>query len=193
MQELIRVVGLDLSLTSTGMSDGQAHVTFTTTPDECIEDRLMRIREECLGFVMATDDRPVARLVVVEDEAWSKAKQTGHAELSALRLMVRCALRAYRIPFAMVPPSTLKLYTTGNGRATKQQMAVAVTERHGIDLSAVKVKDGRYDQVDAAALAAMGYAYIGQPLPTQGPPAPMRSMLAVDWPDSATALQLYAN
>ena len=55
-------------------------------------------------------------------------------------------------------------FTTGYGKATKQQMAEITGSRYGIDWSAIKVKDGRYDQVDALALAAAGYSRAGQPL-----------------------------
>ena len=60
-------------------------------------------------------------------------------------------------------------------------MQQAVLDRHKVDFAGVKVKDGRYDMVDAFALAAMGYARIGQPLLTFGPPPPLKSLLAVDW------------
>ncbi len=181
MRGPLRVVGLDLSLTSTGMSEGDLHWVAQTSSDDPIEYRLDWI----INRVKAITEpwtRPPAVLVVVEDGAPSKNAQPGHEELAALRLMVRHLLWSRDIPFAMVRPTTLKAYTTGSGTATKARMVQAVKDRHGIDLSGVMVKDGKYDMADAAALAAMGYAFIGQPLPTTGPPARMDSMLAVKWP-----------
>lgn len=179
MTELLRVVGLDLSLTSTGMSDGHEHRVVQTSPDGSLEARLARIAYKVEHFVGlgATD------LAVIEGGAFSRGTQSQAAEiLSGLRLMIRVNLFELGIPFAMVTPTGLKLYTAGHGKATKAQMVQAIKDRHGIDLSQWKVSQGRYDVADSVGLAAMGYARLGQPLPTQGPPAPRASLNAVKWP-----------
>lgn len=194
----LRVVGLDLSLTSTGASDGQSVHAFQTSPTEVIEDRMIRLANQCLGFVLSptqwTDAQPMGKradLVCLEGAAFG-AKGDAVDQLAGLRWLIRTRLRRMGVPFAIVSPTGLKAYTAGNGRATKAEMVRAVSERHGLGLSHVKLKDGRSDMADAYALAAMGYAYVRQPLPTTGPPAPLASLLAVKWPDAATALQLAA-
>jgi Holliday junction resolvasome RuvABC endonuclease subunit len=177
------VVGLDLSLTSTGMSDGFVSRATQTGKDNPIESRLKYIRSSVGRFVSGQDpERPWADLVVIEAGAFSRNLQTGHEELAALRYLIRVLMTEYYIPFAMVPPTTLKAYTAGHGKATKSEMVTALYERHGVDLSGVKVKDGRYDIADATALAAMGYEWLGEPLPTAGPPPPRKSLVAVQWP-----------
>ena len=179
----LRVVGLDVSLTSTGMSDGTAHRVTQPAVDDPLEQRMIRIVDASLSFVLGHGPVVTADLVVIEAGAFSRAGQSQGAEvLSALRYMVRCNLFGHGVPFAMVTPTGLKAYTTGRGQATKPQMVQAMKDRHGIDFTGVKVKDGRYDLADGAALAAMGYAHLGQPLPTGGPPAPLASLLAVKWP-----------
>jgi Holliday junction resolvasome RuvABC endonuclease subunit len=179
-----RVVGLDLSVTSTGMSDGLNHEVVQPPPDMTIERRLNRVADRVGSFVAGFGGGTPADLVVIEAGAFSRGAQSVSAEwLAALRYHVRIGLWRMGIPFAMVPPTTLKAYTTGSGKATKKQMVDAVRARHDIDLSGRLVKDGRYDVADAVALAAMGYAYLNDPLYTQGPPPPMRSLLAVKWPD----------
>lgn len=181
-----RVIGLDLSLTSTGMSDGVQHRAVQTGPDEDMEPRLHRLVSSVCSFARGNETFPQqADLAVIEASAFSRNMQKGHEELAALRYMVRHGLWQLGIPFALVPPSTLKLYTAGHGKATKAEMVSALAARHGLDLSAVKVKDGRYDQADAFALAAMGYAWIGSPLPTEGPPPPRASLMAVLWKSPA--------
>lgn len=190
----LRVVGLDMSLTSTGVSDGQSLHAFQTGPEDPIEHRLDHLVWKCSQFVMAPTlaeewfpEDKAADLVVIEGPAYSRNSQTGHEELAALRYMMRVRLTHLKIPFAIVSPSALKSYTAGNGRATKQQMLAAMTVRHGLDLGHVKVKDGRYDMADGYALAAMGYDRVGQPIPSQGAPAPRKPLLSVDWP------QLYSD
>lgn len=172
-----RVVGLDLSLTSTGMSDGTTHHVFGTRPtDGSVESRLAAVVDSVYRFTRLDGGDPC--LVVIEDEAWSRSSQPGHAELSALRLMVRVELWRRGVPFALVAPSTLKKYTSGNGRASKPEMVAAVAERYGVDFGQIKVSHGRYDLADACALAAMGQARMGADVPAAFP----ASLDAVQWP-----------
>lgn len=187
----LRVVGLDLSLTSSGISDGQSAHVIQTGPDELLEARLDRLVRGVVSFVLSptqwTDTQPqgtLADLVVIEGASYG-SKGSGVEQLSALRLMVRHRLWRMAVPFALVAPPTLKLYTTGNGKATKPQMVAAVDERHMTGFASVKVKDGRDDLADAFALAAMGYDHVGQPLPAHFPaPPPHRpSLLTPKWPD----------
>ncbi|AMD42802.1 RuvC-like resolvase [Streptomyces phage Xkcd426] len=180
----LRIVGLDLSVTSAGMSDGRTHWVTQTSSDDPIEYRLDRIVVRAMAFVHGAGDwGQDADLVVIESGAFSRGAQNEGAEwLSALRYLVRVRLWQGGFPFAMVTPTTLKAYTAGHGKATKAEMVSAVFNRHGVDLSKVMVKDGRYDMADALALAAMGYAQVGQPLKTEGPPPPRKSLLAVKWP-----------
>jgi Holliday junction resolvasome RuvABC endonuclease subunit len=189
-----RVIGLDLSLTSTGLSDGQSVHVIQTAAGDPLEARLDSLVRGVVSFALSptqwTDTQPqgtVADLAVIEAPAWSQASGVGHEELSALRVMVRHRLWRLAVPYALVPPTTLKKYTTGSGKATKREMVAALYGRHGLDLQRVLVTDGRYDQADAYALAAMGYDHIGQPLPSQGPPhaVPVHKACldAVRWPE----------
>lgn len=184
-----RVVGLDLSLTSTGLSDGRSSLVVQTAPEDGpTEARFEQILTGLRSFVYCgtgpSDPDRIADLVVIESGAFSRGAQAASAEqLSGLRYLVRHWLWFVHIPFALVTPTGLKAYVTGKGVATKQQVAAAVAERYGVDYSDIRVKDGRYDMVDAFGLAAMGYHHLGAPLPRVGPPAPLKSLNAVKWPD----------
>lgn len=188
-----RVVGLDISLTSAGVSDGQSAHAIQTSPTERLEARMDRIVRGCVSFALSptqwTDSQPqgtIADLAVIEAGAFSRGAQSEAAEiLSALRFMVRHRLWRLGIPYALVSPTCLKTYTTGYGKASKQDMVAAVDERHRAGLASVMVKDGRYDQADAYALAAMGYDHMGWRLPNYFPAMPPRheSLAAVKWPE----------
>lgn len=183
-----RVVGLDLSLTSTGVSDGHTTFVVPTAPGLMTEARLNHILKTVTRFVLGPlGESDEADLVVIEDGAFSRGAQSSGAEiLSALRYMVRTKLWHMDVPFAMVPPTTLKKYTTGDGRASKQDMLHTVHARHAPHsdvLTGVKVSHGLYDMADALALAAMGYARISHPLTTQGTEPYRPSLDAVTWPD----------
>jgi Holliday junction resolvasome RuvABC endonuclease subunit len=187
------VIGLDISLTSTGVSDGQSAHVIQTGTDQPLEERMDRIIRGIVAFALSptqwTDDFPQgtgADLAVIEAGAFSRGAQSQAAEiLSALRFMARHRLWRLGIPFAMVAPSTLKLYTTGHGSASKMDMVAAVDERHMTGLATIKVKDGRYDRADAFALAAMGYDRVGHRLPQHipAPPPHRESLDAVVWPE----------
>ena len=181
----VRVVGLDMSLTSTGMSDGETHRAVQTSADERLEARLDRLTRAVVQFVLGTADWPrEATLAVMEDGVFVR-KGTGHEELAALRLMTRTRLWRLDIPVALVRPTTLKAYTTGDGKASKDQMVAAVDERHGTELVKLPKSHGRYDQADALALAAMGYHRVqGQPLPQHFPARPPYAppLDVVAWP-----------
>lgn len=190
--DLFRVVGLDLSFTSTGMSDGRSVHAFKTSPDETTEARMDRILCQVVTFVYSptqwTDAQPAGKradLVVIEGAAFG-SKGDAVDQLAGLRWLVRHKLYRLGIPFAIVAPATLKAYTTGYGQATKPMMVSALAERHGLDLKPYKIAHGKYDMADAYALAAMGYAVLKQPIPAVGPPAPLKSLLAVKWPELPT-------
>lgn len=174
----LRVVGLDLSLTSTGMSDGVETRVVQTGASEQMEARLDRITQRVWHYVVSAD------LVVIEGSSFG-SRGPGHEELAALRLMVRTGLWKLGIPFAMVPPTTLKKYLTSHGGATKQLVVASVDARYGLDLTSFKVRDGRYDRADALGLAAMGHDHVGQPLPEWDMAAkPHRASLeSVAWPE----------
>lgn len=171
-----RVLGLDLSLTSTGISDGYNVAAIRTGPDSgSLEARTDLILDGILAF----GDAP--HLAVIEGAAFG-AKGSAVDQLAGLRAVVRFQLYKLGVPFAEVPPTTLKAYTCGYGKGSKQQMVAALEARHQLDLSMHKVTHGKYDMADAFALAAMGHHLLGQPLPAAGPPPRMDGFLKVPWP-----------
>lgn len=172
----MRVVGYDLSVTSTGLSDGYRTDVIQTGPDEPMEARFDRLLRGCVSFALTGGGTGLA---VIEGPSYGSQGQ-GREVLDALRIALRHRLWRLDIPYAMVPPTTLKLWTSGNGRATKPEMVAAVADRFGHDLTGIKVKDGRYDLADATALAAMGLARVGRPMGEAANPA---SLDVVNWPD----------
>jgi Holliday junction resolvasome RuvABC endonuclease subunit len=183
MTEMLRVVGMDLSLTSSGVSDGWVCHAFHTGPGKRIEHRLDYLARSVVQFADGPG-KPPCDLAVIEGPAFSRSGP-GHEELAALRLMVRTALWRRGVPVAIVPPTTLKLYTTGHGNSPKSEMVRWLDARHGTDFAGVLVKDGRYDQADAFALAMMGRAHVGQPLPVLAGFETLKSecLDKVEWPE----------
>lgn len=144
-----RVVGLDLSMTATGIAwcDG---TTYTVKTKQTGDLRLLDIIDE---ISRAVDGRGLA-LVVIED-------LPTHAKSAGITGMVQGAARAYllrrSVPYVTVPPATLKKFATGRGNCGKPEMAVALFKRFDRELP-------DDNQVDALWLRAAGHQLLGAPL-----------------------------
>jgi crossover junction endodeoxyribonuclease RuvC len=79
------------------------------------------------------------------------------------------------IPLAVVPPSTLKKFATGNGAASKIDMCVAAANRFGLE-------SVNKDEADGLWLAAAGLQHYGWPM-VRLPQAQVVALSKVEWPD----------
>lgn len=177
IKPLIRegALGLDLSLTSTGIASSLGWCTRLRPRDRGLERLraiVTRVREYAKGYP----------LVVIEGPAYSRAGQAGHDELSALRWMVRDVLDRAGHPIAIVPPTTLKLWATGKGNASKIDMVRAMTDRFpGSGLTSP-------DEADALALADMGAAWLDTAHPGLSA-TEQRAIKGVAWPEAEVTLR----
>jgi Holliday junction resolvasome RuvABC endonuclease subunit len=141
----IRIGGLDLSITSTGFArtDGTTGLVVTKQTDG---DRRITIIRDAL--MEAVGD---AQAVVLE-RAPATLKGYAGEPLQQLQGAVRAALMDRGIPYAVVPPSTLKLFATGHGNSPKSELAVAAYKRAGVEFE----RDKGGDQCDAWWLRMAG-------------------------------------
>jgi len=144
-----RVLGLDLSLTATGicMPDGSTLTLKTQSKDG--DRRLVAIAHTIRHA--ATDG---ADLAVIED-------LPTHAMSAGITGMVhgvaRAALIEAGVPYALVSPATLKAYATGKGSGDKTPMAMAAYKRAGIEFPDDNQCDGWW-------LRIAGLDWLGHPL-----------------------------
>ncbi len=180
----MRVVGIDLSLTSTGIcvvlghgpspdisvyrhrSEGRAGATLTER-----FARLRDIRWAVLDAVGADDD-----LVVIEAPSLGQSRQAGTHDRAGLWWTVVQALMARGIPVAEVPPSVRAKYATGAGNAGKDTVLAAVVRRYP------QVEVSGNDEADALVLAAMGARHLGEPIDSL-PQVHLAAMSKVRWPE----------
>ena len=164
-----RVLGLDLSLTATGvcLTDGTTLTIKTRQKDG--DRRLVHIADAIASLV---GDGSTVDLAVVED-------LPKHAMAAGITGMVHGVVRAVLlragIPYTLVVPATLKAYATGKGSGDKTPMAMAAYKRAGREFA-------DDNQCDAWWLRAAGLDWLGQP--EFDLPKTQRERLAkAAWPD----------
>jgi crossover junction endodeoxyribonuclease RuvC len=156
-QSLMRIVGLDLSLTETGMCHWQSGHTpevCSIRPSNGCRDfsRLKEIMERVLDGCAGAD--------VVVIEGLSMGKAMGKAfERAGLHYMIRYTLWVRKVRTVIVPPSSVKKFATGKGNSEKNLMLREVYRRFQVEAS-------NDNEADAAALAFVGAAIAGQWQPT---------------------------
>lgn len=171
----LRIIGLDLSLSATGIAEiqfGEArtwHLKVAGAGHERMATLLDRIWLAVAG----------ADVVAVEGPSYgsgTNGRQSGHHERAGLWwLVTHTLLRRQAIPFAVVAPASLKRWGTGKGNASKDAVLIAAIRRFpGVD-----VTDN--NEADALFLAAAAADWYGCPLVTM-PTVQRAALEAVEWP-----------
>lgn len=160
----MNVVGLDLSITATGVSLNGGASTFTP-PSKLGDERLVWLRDRCGGATIGAD------LVVIEGPV---VRSSAAVIIGMVHGAVRSDLIERRIPYAIVPPATLKKYATGKGNADKTAMAMAAYKRAGVEFA-------DDNQCDAWWLRAAGMHHLGCPI-VDVPAAQAAALEKVEWP-----------
>jgi Holliday junction resolvasome RuvABC endonuclease subunit len=150
------VLGLDLSLTGTGMcvvesnaGDGKGLLaTINTTAKTRTEDRLISIRRT---IAQASNGADAA---IIEGLSYGSVGGA-QAERSALHWMVRVDLYQLGVPYVVVTPMSLKKFVCGTAKAEKSMMIREVFRRWNVEAK-------NDNEADAAALAHLGLVYYGQ-------------------------------
>ncbi|MEV7011577.1 hypothetical protein [Streptosporangium sp. NPDC051022] len=166
-----RTMGLDLSLTATGIARTDGYTERVTCGDLRGTDRLAWICSAVMGHVTQGVD-----LVVIEGPSYGSMSGAGHHEAAGLWWLVAYQLDGRDVPYAVVPPSSLKKYATGRGNATKADMRMALFQRAGIDL-----RDD--NQVDAWWLRAAGMEALGHRI-VEMPRTHRDALAKVAWPEA---------
>ncbi len=166
-----RIVGIDLSLTATGVA-GDIPCVFHTKMRGV--ERLAAIRDAILR-VTDQGDRVTDQgdtLVVLEGYSYASGHQAH--QLGELGGVVRLALHEAQVVYVDVPPSTLKKFATGKGNANKAAMGLAAA-RAGYD------GPGDDNAIDAWWLQVMGF-YAAGGLRLNPTAYRDQAVATIDWP-----------
>lgn len=191
----LRVVGLDLSTSSSGIArthdstgEPRRSVASRDTSLRPLHEQIdiieIDVRRACgvpkTGGAPLDHGRP--DLVVIEG-TFSRPGGSDYP-LHALRGCVTQWLHRQRIPYADVKPSTLKVWATGSGstrsenKVTKDRVCAAIVATYGPFLL-INPRDD--DACDAVALMTMGLAAYGQAL-VDVPRTQTRALAVPTWP-----------
>lgn len=169
----VDVLGLDLSLSASGVVTADGARTTLTPPTKDTTDRLEWYYRQ---FYALVQDLDVLNTVLMVEQPFVMGKAHGNTtlDLGEMYGAFRLATKRFVRRIVWVPPATLKVYATGSGSATKPDLRVELFKRAGLD-----VKDD--NQVDAWWLRAMGLDRFGAP-PLALPQSHRRALANIKWP-----------
>ena len=163
------IVGLDLSLTSTGMCvNGDAGSMSTT---------LKGIpRLNCISSMITNRLSEVSDpAVCIEGYSFGSRNSQAHS-IGELGGVVRMALWKRDIPWVDIPPTCRAKFATGKGNAAKNEVVSSISARTGIVWSG----KGADDMCDAWILEEMGRVHFGIAR-YEWPQVNLSAMDKVDW------------
>nr|WP_046284613.1 hypothetical protein [Mycobacterium sp. UM_NZ2] len=182
------VAGIDPSLTNCGIAilaagqpvylDAIGHPGRDGASYDNRSDRIVSQARAIIATAITTQPlRP--DLAVIEGPAYGQNLPSNH-DRAGLWWGLYSALRAKRIPTAVVAPGTRAKWATGSGRATKTD--VLATVRTWWPNTTIR----NHDIADAAVLAALGAYHLGDPMPFTPKPRHQLGADVIDWPEVTT-------
>ncbi|HEV2071073.1 MAG TPA: hypothetical protein VGR26_14885 [Acidimicrobiales bacterium] len=151
---MIRVLGLDIASRCTGVAlpNGRTLTikarTQTNPGPGRMDEQLVELRR------LTANAAP--EIAAIEGYSMGGLRGLASQRLAETGGIIRWALWRRGVPFLEIPPSTLKVYATGSGRADKDDM-VAVAVEGGADVD-------DHDQADAWLCRAFLLHAVGQPV-----------------------------
>lgn len=148
------VMGLDLSLTGTGLVilDAEARI---------LEHVAIQVGGRGMDRVIAIEEAIRRRLsgmevalVAIEGYAYGVRRRQSHlADLAELGGVVKRRLIQEAVPYVVISPAAVKKFATGKGNAGKDKVAVAAYKKWKVEFETA-------DEVDAYVLARMALALL---------------------------------
>ena len=146
----MKLIGLDLSLTSSGVSIGGS--TRTVSSKHKGVQRLSDLRQQ---FIEICQESQVTHALI---EGYSFASRNSQAHsIGELGGVVRLLLHDMDIPFVEIPPTSRAKFATGRGNASKGEVISSISAKTGL----IFVGAGGNDECDAWVLEQMGLTKLG--------------------------------
>lgn len=162
-------IGLDLSLTSTGICIGETTDALSTNSKGA--ERLEWLQTVIVDRILEVQNPAVC----IEGYSYGSRNSQAHA-IGELGGVVRLALWKRRIPWVDIPPTCRAKFATGKGNAGKNEVVSAISARTGIVWSG----KGADDMCDAWILREMGLAQFNKSQ-FNWPQINLTSLQNIDW------------
>lgn len=150
-----KIIGLDLSLTSTGVAvysvvdNSDFTRVIKTNNKNSYMDRYHKILAEIEREILDLNS-----IVFIEGYSLgSFSKSTAMSNLIELGGIIRASLWKRNVKYVVVPPTTLKKFLTGKGNSKKEDIKLNVYKKYGKEFKTS-------DEADAYGLMALGYAFL---------------------------------
>lgn len=170
------VVGLDLSLTGTGIATPRGVQLVESKGAKAATLAERRERLAALAYRITNEcDIVRADLVVIEQPAFSRTQGSQHDRSGLWWLVVDIIIGALSMPVAEVTPSGRAKYATGKGNASKDMVLAEVIRRFP------EYQGNNNNTADSYVLMAMGLDHLGCPL-VEMPKTHRAALDAVRWP-----------
>lgn len=149
------IVGLDLSLTSTGWfiidKDKKEYGEIKTNPK-----KFTNIIERC-EYIADTIIEKIKKLnkvdLIIMEDYFSGTNSQTVILLATLGTIVRYKLLENNLSYITVMPTQIKKYETGNGNAHKDNILKSIFKNHQVDVQSNNI-------ADACAIAYLGLGYL---------------------------------
>jgi Holliday junction resolvasome RuvABC endonuclease subunit len=145
------LAGLDLSLTSTGLSIS-GFTQVLSVPSKGAE-RLSSLSKQILEICLQES----VDCVLIEGYSFASRNSLAHS-IGEMGGCVRMRFWENGIPFVEIPPTCRAKFATGRGNAGKAEVISAISAKTGTVFSG----SGGNDECDAWILEQMGKAYLGK-------------------------------
>lgn len=150
LKNVTKIMGLDLSLTSTGVSIGG--LTTSIKSKQKGSERLLEIRNEVIKLAQESE----VEIVAIEGYSYASRHSQAHS-IGELGGVIRVAMRELGIPIVVIPPTCRAKFATGKGNSGKAEVMSAISAKTGLLWSG---GDGN-DRCDAWILEQMTLTYLG--------------------------------
>lgn len=146
----MKLIGLDLSLTSTGASCGGR--TYAVSTKSKGAQRLFDYRTQITELCLMEN---VTHAVI---EGYAFASRNSHAHsIGELGGVIRLTLFDLKIPYVEVPPTSRAKFATGRGNAGKNEVVSAISAKTGLVFAGASGND----ECDAWILEQMALTKLG--------------------------------
>lgn len=155
---MTRTVGIDLSLTGTGLvvlEDGKlvhSRLIKSTRGGARPKDETERLRS-IIKEIVGELGTYKPSMVSIEGLAFMARNTTALVQLAGLNYLLRSTLHDIDIPYIVIAPTSLKKYITTKGNAPKSSMMLEVYKRYDVTFT-------DDNECDAFALARCAYDFL---------------------------------